>query len=1261
LTWREAASDACSRDASAESRVTDLSALSSVLLGSRYALESPLAEGSFCNVYRALDTHSGRHVAVKVLKRVPAADETARRAARFQREAELCASVRHPAVVEVLDSGTTEAGDPFAVFSLLEGCTLRARLDESGALARDRAVRIMAEVLDALTAVHAQRVVHRDLKPENIVLTGPDERAVLIDFGSAASLDDEHDILAGTPQYVAPELLRGERASAQSDLYSWGLVLRECLTGRGTIGRSTASESACHQIDENDAAIPPEAFAAGVSQALAWALAKRADQRPESAQALLRAVTLSSPLLAPVVARTAARGAEERRAVTVLSCRAQAMAQDDASTTPDELAACREYFARRGGLPIGGGSDRANLVFGLHDGPAPCIDTLVATALDWVERDPRSSIRWQIGMHAGEARVDSELPAARRLSIVAGLGDIADRLGRSAPGARVAVSAELASALTNWPLARTPQSDELPAGFFLVRRRHAASTASAPQASRGPFLGRPEEMRVLADAWRSVAGGRTASVLLKGEAGIGKSRLLDELRPISGGNWIEARGTLEGQARPFHLLSRLVSALGGSSSNLATRFALPPDESVPILATLLGEPLPAGYELPLVTPDRFKELTFQTATRLFVNAAKEEPAVVALDDLHWADTATVEFVTVLLEECERAAAPLLLLLSARPEFAPPWPNERVPLLEIASLDPAHVEHMVRDGTGEDQLSTTTVERLLRACRGNPLLVEEAVALLRHFASAARDGSGTASQMPESMDGLLAARFRHLSRDVLATAQIAAALGREFRSDIVAAIASKPSALVAHALSALADSGLVTAHGPGPTVHRFRHDLLRDAAYASIPEADRPRLHRRIATTLRDQFAEVAMQQPAELALHFERGGLGMTAAEYWHQAGTVAMASALYLDGLRHFERGLALVLDEQDSTQRTQHELALTTAVATAHLSTEGFGVASTRGAFAKARALCTTLGHEAPLEILGGVFGAALANSDNEETAAIVPMFEALSMRTDQPMHAFAGHQVLGVHACWSGHHELARVHTAACMELYRRSSVRGISWEYGFGLYCYGYGMSALFHRGLVTQAEAVQQEMLALAESSHHPYCMALALGFATTLTGDLRRPEQTMEHATRLLGIASEQHLHLWTAFAMCAQGQALVQLGRADDGITPIRMGIALLETLGFKCSHGYYLMYLVEALLALGELDEALAIADQGLAFYASHWTRFAEPEMIRLRGVVLENRGDLDAAETHFERALAVALGDGSNAYASRAAMSLEALRSR
>jgi tetratricopeptide (TPR) repeat protein len=1203
-------------------------------LGDRYRIEAAIGEGSFCHVYRALDMRTGSRVAVKLLKsaRVPSDAD------RFLREARICCEVQHPGVVRLLDTGTSSSGEPFAVFELIEGRTLRARLEEGGAFARRSAVHLMMLVLDALAAVHARGIVHRDLKPENIMIAG--ERAVLLDFGFASTSADENPgSVAGTAQYAAPELLRGEPATVRSDLYSWGLILLECLTGKPVVELAAAHEAAERQLESGPIAIPREVTAAGIAGLVRRVIAKTPADRPDSA----------AEVLSDLQRRFDSHGASSdlptpAGPVVVVSCRVLRSSDQSEASLSAETQACMEFFAGYGGVAASAVADRVTIAFGLYGDAPPDVAEIVGAAIDWVERDEAGPLRWSAGVHSGETSAATSVHSAL-------MGDVAveaQRLDRLADAVRVVVSTAVASRLRHWPLAGCGE------GAARVLRRPTSHAVVPETASRGTFIGRPREIERMADAWRLASAGQPSCLLLLGEAGIGKSRLLEEFRAsLREGDWIEARATLEGQSRPFQLISGLMLALGGSASNLAARYSLDATECIPILATLLGEPIPHGFSLPLVTPDRFKEITLQVAARVLIAAAADEPAVVVLDDLHWADTASIEFVTLLLGELSRTNARALLVLSARPEFQAPWPTSQFSSLHLEGLETAHVETLIREKFGDDgELHGDLLARFTRACRGNPLLAGEAATLLRR---APAESSDAPAESGEPVDDLLAARITSLSPDALTIAQSAAALGREFRDDVLAAVTDQASSRLRETLDELVEADLIVRNPESLASHRFRHDLLRDAAYSSIP-ADRCRaLHRRIATVIRNEFPEYAAQRPAEVALHFERGGEGATAAELWHQAGTMAMTIASYLDARQHFARGLGLLADQPASAARAQRELALTTALATAHLSTEGFGAPATREGFSKARVMCTALGREAPLEIVGGIFGAALASADNEETAAILPMFESLATRTDQPMHCFAGHQVLGVHACWSGQHERALEHTTAGMDLYRRRAVSDISWEFGFGLYCYGYGMSALYHRGFTDRADAVRHEMVTLAEASRHPYCLALALGFATTLTGDLVRPAETIDIATRLLAIASEQHLYLWSAFAMCAQGQALVQLGRAQDGITPIRMGIGLLEALGFRSSHGYYLMYLVEALIALGEIDEALVVADQGLAFYKDRWTRFAEPNMCRLRGIALERRGETETAREQFKRAIEAAQRDGSRAYEMRAKMSL------
>src|SRR5689334_1929146 len=267
----------------------------------RYEILALLGEGSFGRVYKGRQLHTGQAVAIKVLRfwegDTPANVEN--QVGRFRREMRLCGELSHPNIVRLLDSGEAEDGTLYAVFEYVPGSTLRDILKE-GRLGWDVARRLMTQVLDALACAHACGVVHRDLKPENIMVTGTDAQrnAIVLDFGlgglaqaprdwSLPRLTATHELL-GTPGYAAPEQLRGEAPSTRSDLYSWGLIFLECLTGAPAVSGGAVHEMIHKQLGAEPVMIPPVVRNGRLRRLLQRATAKQVERRDITTDALLQ-------------------------------------------------------------------------------------------------------------------------------------------------------------------------------------------------------------------------------------------------------------------------------------------------------------------------------------------------------------------------------------------------------------------------------------------------------------------------------------------------------------------------------------------------------------------------------------------------------------------------------------------------------------------------------------------------------------------------------------------------------------------------------------------------------------------------------------------------------------------------------------------------------------------------------------------------------------------------------------------------------------
>src|SRR5437870_7373026 len=344
-----------------------------------YEILEELGSGGFGRVHKARQLSTGQLVAIKVLRfwESDSAADVANQVERFRRETRLCAELSHPNIVCLIDSGETGHGQLYAIFEYVPGSTLKDVLAREGGLGWSETVRLMTQVLDALACAHARGIVHRDVKPENIMVTktGARRNALVLDFGLGGLAREARDWtlprltatceLMGTPCYAAPEQLRGETTSPRSDLYSWGLIFLECLTGAMAIGGGSVHEIILKQLAPDPVPIPACVRDRRLRRLLQTVTAKQAERRDLSIAALFQALGAIEP--EPPAATLEERAPEgERRQLTVVSCGLTVTATDAAPPDLEELdqllhaqhALCARLAARSGGVAaaVGGGS-----------------------------------------------------------------------------------------------------------------------------------------------------------------------------------------------------------------------------------------------------------------------------------------------------------------------------------------------------------------------------------------------------------------------------------------------------------------------------------------------------------------------------------------------------------------------------------------------------------------------------------------------------------------------------------------------------------------------------------------------------------------------------------------------------------------------------------------------------------------------------------------------------------------------------------------
>jgi len=1275
-----------------------------------YEILSELGTGSFGRVCRARHVPSGREVAIKLLRLPSWATDVATRTERFRQEMQVCSRLSHPHIVRLLDSGRTASGLLFGVFEFVPGVTLREVLAAEGKLAPREAIHLMAQVLDALGCAHAHGVVHRDLKPENVMVTrtGVRRNALVLDFGLGGVLRDgehgeaprgdvPHEIL-GTPWYAAPEQLRGEPPSPQADLYSWGIIALECLTGEPPVRGSSNQEVVMRQVGTEPVPIPVWLRAHPLGRLLETVTAKRVERRGVTAAgilSMLEEIDTAGLATEPCATPPAPATEGERRQLTLVCCRLvveSARGGSPGLEDVDELlhaerAAIARLAGRGGGQVASVMADRVLLVFGYPQAREHDARQAVRVALQVVtdvrersgalERERGLHLEVHIGVHTGLVIVREPRGGLRpeTFDVVGVTPQTAARLEGLAGPDQVIVSDPTYRLLRGQIEAEHAGEHVLPGTLAPARvfRLTGAGDFSLDPTSgvrETPLVGRRHQLDQLLSRWKDAEAGRAGLVFVTGEPGIGKSRLVRELRRhLVGGGWLEGRCVPENQGSPLRPVIDLLRAIPESLDVVLKRYRLDVAETLPLLASLLSLSLPGDVARPQYSPDRAKDLTLRAIVTLLVRRAEERPLILTLEDLQWADPTTLDMITLLAQEFSSPSIAtvgpvrLLVVLTARPSLTPTWPADGTLLLPVLRLGRDEVERLVGASAAHGAtVSPGVLDEVVQRADGVPLFVEEITRVLATAGLLSPVGGrpttvGEEFELPESLRELLAARLGGLSASSRETAQLAAALGREFSREVLSAVADKDAAVLREDLRELTDAGVVYHRTRlGPERYIFKHALVRDAAYETMTRSTRQKIHERIAVVVTERFPDVEQDRPDLVAQHFERGGRPLESAEYWKRSGDRTMARGAYVESIQHFERGLRLLAEVPPHGPRRHLELGLIESLGTARLSTQGYASPEVEQTFARAQELCDALGEEVPLRALHGIFSVRWSRGERA-AMAVLPTIQRLTQQSPDPVTLLTAHAYGGMIAFHAGQFGRAREECTLATRWYSTDEYRAFVQEYGYdgGLYGFAYLMWTLWALGLPDQALAVRDEMLALSAASGNPYGRSIALGYAANLAHDRGEPEEVLAITAQAIAHANEQKLYLWLGPATCNHGWALVQQGDIDGGIAAIQQGLGLFQMVGVRATYPYHQSFLVEGYLARGSVDEGLAVADEALETCRTTLDGFCEGELLRLRGELLRTGGKGVDAAAHFRQALELAQGQAALSYELRAGLSL------
>jgi len=796
-----------------------------------------------------------------------------------------------------------------------------------------------------------------------------------------------------------------------------------------------------------------------------------------------------------------------------------------------------------------------------------------------------------------------------------------------------------------------------------------------------PLIGRKEELALLLRRWRQAVSGEGQVVLLSGEPGIGKSRLMLELRRRLGG---QSEAVRRLQCSPYHtgsalhpVISYLEHAIGAGRDTadadrlgrLEALFAVPHDGAparIPLLAALLGLPATDHHPPLELTPQRQKALTQEALAGHFIALALRQPTLLIVEDAHWIDPTTQELLGLIIDRAPEVR--LQVVVTFRPEFRPPWTSRaHVTSLTLNRLGRTDTEAIIAGLIRTRTLTPALIEQIRAKTDGVPLFVEELTKAVLGFAAlpenanseARREGRPSTLAIPATLHDALMARLDRLG-DGKAIAQIGAAIGREFSYGLLAAVAPLKRPDLDKALGELIAAELVFQRGAAPdAVYSFKHALVQDAAHQSLLTSRRRELHARIATALEEQFADVAKTQPEVLAGHCAEAGLAEKAVVYRLAAANQASARWAIPEAIAQLRTGLALLTGLPDDLARQRLELELQSALGVPLMAQHGMASAEVGTAYARAYDLCQQVG-DLPqrFQVMFGLWWHHSTRTDWPAALDLIRrMLEAAKASGDDG-------QLLQAHSAAArtyfvrGEFGNALPHFDAAIGRYDPGRHRALTYHYGQepGVLVIGFAAHCYWFAGFPDRAQALMRQALALAREFVHPFSLAMALDHTAWLAQYCGDIAGTLDATEADIRFASEQGLKFYSAQGTALRGWALVALGRHSEGVNAIRKGLADRDAMRMRTMRGFWVGLLVQALARVGDADEAWRTLDE---FFAAPQTEhFWEAELSRLRGELQLRRGEMETAEAAFRQALDMSRQRSAKSLELRAATSLARL---
>jgi len=826
-----------------------------------------------------------------------------------------------------------------------------------------------------------------------------------------------------------------------------------------------------------------------------------------------------------------------------------------------------------------------------------------------------------------------------------------------------------------------------PLNVYRILRESGAQSRLDIVSTRGltPLVGREQEVGLLLERWEQAKAGQGQVVLLSGEAGIGKSRLVQMLKEHVANElhirW-ECRSLPYYQNTALYPLTELFQRtlqwqpeetpdekLGKLEQTLS-QYRLPLEETVLLFAPLLSLPVPEQAYPPLhLSPQRQRQKTLETISAILLELAEHHPVLFIVEDLHWTDPTTLELLHLVLDQTPTAS--LLVLLTCRPHFQPAWHHRSyITEMTLSHLSRAQVEQIVHAMTAGETLPPEVLQQILAKTDGVPLFVEELTkAILESGQLTAVDGhyeltgSFATFAIPATLQDSLMARLDRLVT-AKAVAQYAAVIGRQFSYELLQAVSQVDEVILQHELGRLVEAEIVYQRGVPPQAYYFfKHALIRDSAYESLLKSTRQHYHQRIAQVLETQFPETAETQPELVAHHYTEAGLTEKAVHYWYRAGQGTAKRSAHAEAIAHLRTGLELLKIVPETPERVQREVDLLIALGASLNATKGQAAPEVEQTYSRARHLCQHLDDPHQLfPVLRGLWQYYNSRAELQTAHTLGEQLLTLAQQAQDTGLHLAAHRALGATLFFLGELASAHTHYTQGIALYDAQQHRASAFLYGenAGVLSYICDARALWFMGYPDQGLVRSQKAIILAQQSTHSVSLSFTLSTAAIFHSFRREVRCTQECADGVTRLAQEQGFPHWMAIGAMLRGWTLAHQGQAKEGIAQITEGLTASRGTGTETLRPYFLSLLAEAYGIIGLPEAGLTALTEALIHIETTGERWCEAELYRLQGALLlqQASGNATEAESCFHHALDIARHQQAKSFELRSAMSLARL---